>query len=363
MTQVKYITDAQKLLLQVATQPRETAIAAWEAWKTIVDLDESDAASYQLLPLVYRNLSNYGYQDDLMPKLKGIYRLRWCKNQVILQLFVKILHILQQSGIEAIILKDVALLSQYYPDLGQRNIYILAILVHPQQALKTREFLNELGWQESEKLTPKVLQTKNVINFYGQPDCQLELHWYLTGISIKKTFEQVKFLQLQDISTLFLNSEAQLIQLLLQKTSGDQVSHILWINDILMVLNQENNFDFERIILLLSKYALIGNLPEKIPMLAEVADLIKPQIFVESIKKINSYNKIDLCEPDLIKPHRTAWQIFRVRYKEYLRIAANRGENFNIFGFIKYLQVIWELQYLWQVPIKVVKWNIKNRVI
>jgi hypothetical protein len=68
------------LLLQAATLAPEPAFAAYQAWKQQQNFDVVSPIDLQILPRVYQNLSDL-LDDDLAPRLRGIYRRAWMEQQ------------------------------------------------------------------------------------------------------------------------------------------------------------------------------------------------------------------------------------------------------------------------------------------
>ena len=124
----------QVLLLRAALEQGDEALAAWRAWRQIVEFDRIDSGSQKLLPLVYANLSAMGVKDSIPGRLKGHYRLAWYKNQMLFRQVAAVLLAFEEAGLEALVLKGVALALQYYQDAGQRPMLDFDILVQPAQA-------------------------------------------------------------------------------------------------------------------------------------------------------------------------------------------------------------------------------------
>jgi hypothetical protein len=76
------LSRAQKLLLSAAVLNNPGAIAAWQQWKSQVDIETLDDASNVLLPQLYQNLLAHGVDDPEMARLKGVYRRTWYGNQL-----------------------------------------------------------------------------------------------------------------------------------------------------------------------------------------------------------------------------------------------------------------------------------------
>ena len=56
-------SQAQRQLLAVALGTGEEALAAWQALRPTLDLDNLEPGSFTLLPLVYRTLAECGNDD------------------------------------------------------------------------------------------------------------------------------------------------------------------------------------------------------------------------------------------------------------------------------------------------------------
>ena len=67
-----------------------------------------------MLPLLYRNLTSQGFSDPWLDKLRRRAMHTWISNQWMLKLLGKTLVLLQENGIETLVLKGAAL-EQFLP--------------------------------------------------------------------------------------------------------------------------------------------------------------------------------------------------------------------------------------------------------
>ena len=72
-------SELQQLLLIAALAEQSTAVEAWQEVRPRISIDELEPGSFQLLPLIYSNLSEARHEDVDLPRLKGIYRRTWVK--------------------------------------------------------------------------------------------------------------------------------------------------------------------------------------------------------------------------------------------------------------------------------------------
>ena len=99
-----YWPDSLQLpLLRAAFLSGAAGLAAWETWKSQVNMDDyPDPGSFQLLPQLYRNLQHQGLDDPLILKLKGIARQSWFRNQRNFSLLAPHLQMLKEAGMEVL---------------------------------------------------------------------------------------------------------------------------------------------------------------------------------------------------------------------------------------------------------------------
>jgi putative nucleotidyltransferase-like protein len=137
----------EQLLVAALGDPSES-VRAWRGVQPEFSLDELEPGSFELLPLVYRNLSSSGYEDALLPRLKGIYRRTWVKNNLLLERTRDIAEALRETGIRALFLEGAALALRYYPDLGLRPTSFIHLLVTEAEEAKAFMQLQRAGWSD-----------------------------------------------------------------------------------------------------------------------------------------------------------------------------------------------------------------------
>jgi hypothetical protein len=131
------LSRAQKLLLRAATLSDPGAIAAWQQWKSEVDIETLDDASNVLLPQLYQNLLAHGIEDPEMARLKGVYRRTWCGNQLQIKALNLVLDALAARNIPAIRLGAI--------EPNSRAIFSFHLLVQDMDG--AIDCLKPLDWQ------------------------------------------------------------------------------------------------------------------------------------------------------------------------------------------------------------------------
>jgi len=139
-------TPLQEQLLLVALGDPDSAVEAWTSLPDTFSLDDLEPGSFELIPLMYRNLSAAVPHDPELPRLKGIYRRSWVKNNLLLSRTSEIGDALQAAGIPALFLEGPAYGSRFYGDLGLRPTSSVHVLVPASDAAEASARLERAGW-------------------------------------------------------------------------------------------------------------------------------------------------------------------------------------------------------------------------
>jgi len=173
---------SQLCLLRAALWSGEEARAAWTEWQKITPLSSLDVSSWNLLPLVWRNLSNQGLSDDpLVAECRGYYRYHWAKNQVLLNRAAGWVTSWQARGVPVVVLKGVPLLLDCYRDAGLRPMGDVDLLVPVGRVQEVAAWLRAEGWtkhihrDEWETVTLEAQQSYN----WQKDGAYLDLHWHV----------------------------------------------------------------------------------------------------------------------------------------------------------------------------------------
>ena len=247
--------------MQAALFQGEGSIHAWHLWKKGTDIETNtlDLSSFRLLPQVYRNLCDQGLSDPLIEKLKGIYRLHWYKNQRLFHHMTPVLKSFHAAGIKTMILKGAALSLQYYRDYGLRAMGDFDVLVPTRQALEAIVLLKRMGWTTRgialEALTEDYRAVRHSQAFRDSSDCELDFHWHiLSGNSAADAdddfWEGAHEVNSQDVPTLTLNPTDQLLHVCVHGAAWDEVPHVRWVADAMMILKvAKSEIDWSRFLL------------------------------------------------------------------------------------------------------------------
>ncbi len=167
-------------LLKASLLKGETAIASFLEWKTKVDFDKDiGSGAFRLLPLLYHNLREHGVSDGLMPRLKGIYRQSWTKNNLLFHQAGKIISFLETNGIKTLVMKGIPLSLRIYKNRGVRPMADVDVLIPFSEARPAIELLLGAGWSMYEpQFLEYNLKYGRSATFANAENTELGLHWH-----------------------------------------------------------------------------------------------------------------------------------------------------------------------------------------
>ena len=141
-------SETQELLLVAALAEGPVAVGAWEAARPRLSIDELELGSFALLPLIYRNLSDAGHDDVDLPRLKGVYRRTWVRNNLLVERTTATARALLESGIRAEFVEGVVLAARFYRELGLRPTSFVDVLVDERDLSGALTRVARAGWTE-----------------------------------------------------------------------------------------------------------------------------------------------------------------------------------------------------------------------
>jgi hypothetical protein len=368
-------TPNQIWLVRAALLNQPEALDAWNQWKTNIDFEALDPGSYRLLPLLYKNLTRYGIQDALLPKLKGIYRLTWCKNRLLFRALDTVLQALQAANIETLLLKGTVLTAHYYRDYGCRPMEDLDILVKPDKAPEALRIVRELGWHvkmgapdamnalKKTTWTPQDEQTERfltcrhaapLINASGQ---QIDLHWrsssWCADARLDHDFwNNAMALQIGDVATLAFNATDQFLHTCIHAVTWTHIPPIRWLGDVMILLNSPDAvIDWDRVIYQAQKYRLVFLLHQVLEVLQTILPTPIPDAVMDTLQTlpISSYERM---EYNTVTARMNSLRKLTMRYVVYNRLTEGLNPSEQPLSFLQYLQYWWDLPNLWQIPLE-----------
>ncbi|MEO1591135.1 MAG: nucleotidyltransferase family protein [Cyanobacteria bacterium J06632_22] len=172
-------TQKQMQLLRVVSGSEAIALEAWQAWRHQVDLDTLDDGSYQLLPRLYCRLQQLNVTDEMLPRLKGVYRHVWSRNQVNLHNLSTAISALNTHHITPGLLWGTATVSHPGADLGICRTDDGGLWVRSDDLPVTLATLKRLGWIPAQKKAATELRSQqHAVGIQHPNGANLTLHWH-----------------------------------------------------------------------------------------------------------------------------------------------------------------------------------------
>ena len=143
----RHLQHEHLLALRAALLPGDQAEEAFAEWQERVDFEATNAPTYRLLPLIYRNLSSRPAIGPVLGRMRGVYRRTWVLNTIQLGEGERAIAVLDEQGIPTMLLKGAAMVARWTGDSGVRMMADYDVLVPRDRALEAVELLREGGWR------------------------------------------------------------------------------------------------------------------------------------------------------------------------------------------------------------------------
>jgi hypothetical protein len=231
---------AQELLLHAAlAETPEDATREWSRWRSEVELTDVDSASFQILPLAYRNLTRLGIEDADRKRLRGVYLLSWSSNQLLVQTGAVGLRKLADAGIDTIVLKGAAVANDHYKDLGVRSMFDFDILVPHDRAGDAMDVLEETFTPAPAEIPPREwIPERHSVGFSGPEGRDIDLHWYSLWFSSPEEdlWPSSRVTTIGGVATRTLSPTDQLLHVLAHGAWWMEPARLRWVADSVTVI-------------------------------------------------------------------------------------------------------------------------------
>jgi len=348
----------QERLLQASLWEGEKARSAWEAWVDQLDFDNIDPGSYRLVPLLYKNVSALGIEHPLLPRLKGIYRNTWCRNQILLFKLKRLLSLFEKEKIPTLLLKGIPLSLLFYEDWGLRPMDDVDLLVPLPKAEEAIHLLQKEGWTAQYEISPR----KIILNMHGEvftdpQKVEADLHWHVLHYGLSKKADRSFWegaipILLDSQKTLTLNPTDHFLHLAAHGAlGGGATPPIRWLADTTILLRKERfALNWERLINEAKRTHLVGPVKDTLFYLKEHLAL---PVNEKALQVLSGF-PISLKEKALYKAYhpkeRSVSEILLLYWYRYVKFSGAQNRFERAFGFLRYLASYWHLKHIWQIP-------------
>ncbi|HET8651950.1 MAG TPA: nucleotidyltransferase family protein [Gaiellaceae bacterium] len=243
----------QELLLKVALLKDERGARAWSELRPRLDIQRLEAGSTVLLPLLYDRLREQDDADRFLPRLKGVYRYVWYRNQVAMKALLEMLTALRGAGIESIVFGGAALVTRYYRGLGVRPIDEAAVLVRPSLRDDAVTVLTRAGWSiaddsgRSRRMQPSGARDGRMAALHSRLPVEFEPAG--DQVSEEEVWRHADVSDVRGTPTLTLDPSDELLLTCVGGARSGGTSNVQWIPDAMTILRvAESDIDWETLI-------------------------------------------------------------------------------------------------------------------
>lgn len=356
----------QEAFLKAALFKGDEATKAWREWKSRVDINDVDFASFRLLSALYKNLQKNGIDDPELVRLKGVYRFIWVKNHRRLAAVTFLIKAFEKEGIPLLFLKGIPLTVLAYRDVGSRYMEDVDILVPQDQTVRAIKFLRELGWRPMLKNlesldTPwskRFLDIQASCGFRDDNKVEIDVHWHLMYELVhmdprinEEFWERAIPFTVHGLQALTLSPEDQLIHICVHGTRWNPYPPFRWVVDAMKLMETWPDLDWDRVFRQAERMKLVLPVREALGYLKRVFHADIPDSVLKEFAQapVRSYArkeyKLSANRPrkNFIDPLPSLWY----RYRRLME--ADPGK-FGLGGFLIYLKDQIGLDYYWQFP-------------
>ena len=351
------------LLIRAALLKGNKGRAAWDQWQSTHDLDLVDTESYSLLSQVYKNLQAQGVEDSLFKKLKGIYRHTWCKNRLLAEEMVPFLRSLEEAGVPTLTLNGTMLSAAFTGDFGLYPLDKGEIVIPRERIVETTRCLQRSGWSswatapEAALRQQGILPWKNSRGYHCVIRCEV-LENYIQPTAENYFGSHLAETKWGESKIHVLTPTAHLLKLLVDGDGRAGGVTPRWVTDVYRTISlYPSNIAWNELLDQAKSWSL--TLPLK-HHLKYFVSIVNPDLSSALLQKIEGLpsTKMEALEY-AAQFKRTSGREgllsrLSVHWCQYVRMAGKRNLVGKVVGFAGYLKKIWNVNYIWQIPIYVI---------
>jgi hypothetical protein len=350
-------TKDQELLLRACLLSGTQGLEAWQKWRIVFENDELDKGSQNLLPLLYRNLQRQRIRDPLLARFKAEYFRTWSHNQLSFGRVAPLIAAFTESGIRTMILKGAALSVLFYEDQGLRPMADIDLLVPRDQLKQSIELLARLGWKSKYPLPQALVPFEHAGEFRDSGNQNLDLHWHVLwegrqGLGDDDFWQTSMPIEINGVPTCSLVPADHLLHVCVHGAKWNDTPSLRWVADAMMIIRSANRgLDWNRLVAQAEKRQLTLPIRDTLEYLDTVLGANIPSRVLSDLQSARvsrleqTFYKIRLGSNDTLRTIPVVWH-----WMNSLRLDCEGHLPRRLLQFFQYLQSLWDIKRLWQVP-------------
>jgi hypothetical protein len=124
----------------------EAAIAAWRDFESNADFDKLTSGEFRLVSLAAKRASQLSPESTMRPRIAGIERAIWSRNQLAIGETTPALRALQAASVEMLAIKGASQAARGDPMMRGRTVNDVDIVVRPQNLERAFDIVIDKGW-------------------------------------------------------------------------------------------------------------------------------------------------------------------------------------------------------------------------
>jgi len=245
-------TGAQTQVLTAIFAPDAEARSAFSAWRSGVDLEgHFDAEVFRLLPNLYLRACELGIDDDLMPRLKGVYRHAWVRNVQLFHDTGKALAALNLAGIPTLVLKGAPLALASYAKPGARPMGDVDVAIPQDRTSEAIRILQAEGWSSPHMNLDA--RSVHAMPFHNARGNGFDLHWHIlketSGTPSEARFWQTaRPFDFNGVPTRMVDPPLALVHVLVHGLRTNPEPPVRWVADVLTLVRHNPDLDWHLLV-------------------------------------------------------------------------------------------------------------------
>jgi hypothetical protein len=344
-------SEKHELLLKAALLKGDEMLRSYQQWKKLVDFEEDiEYASFRTLPLLYQNLQEQGISDELMPRLKGIYRKSWSKNQFLFFKTGRMLKFFEGHGIKTLVMKGIPLSILFYKNFATRPMADMDLLIPFSDARRAVELLQDAGWK---LYNPQYLEFNlkygRSATFADSEKTELDLHWHPIfeahgDISEDDFWNEALPLEVAGAKTLSFDATDLFFHTIVHGLRYNPEPPIRWIADAMAILKSKDyQIDWNRLLHHTRKFRVALYMKDAVNYLINNFNAEFPGFFLVQLHQI----KITQTERFVFnhaqkhgdEQPKTFVEKLKSVFAAYIRQTSRKNYFSQLLGFAKYLHM------------------------